>query len=189
MQKTEDDEFYPFFQTMHHGQIMLTYKGSINFELVDSFLSSIESKINFLEENVRTRKTVMNVLVECLQNSVHHSDSIPVSAENIEPEKLTLLLVTTNKSGYRIYTGNPVRNEKVAGLREWLEKINLLSPEELREAYIKVLDNGEFSEKGTAGLGFIDIARKTGQKLEYSFADVDNNFSIFSYVINVPRRR
>lgn len=182
------DEFSALYQTMHNGQVLLTYKGIINFELVNSLLAAIEPKITFHEDDLRTRKAVMNVLVECLQNSAHHGDSIPASKEYQELGKLTLLLVTKTKNGYKVYTGNPVRKEKVSELRDWLETINVLSPEELRAAYKKILDKGEFSEKGTAGLGFLDIARKTGQRLEYSFAEVSSDFSIFSYTINIPQK-
>jgi hypothetical protein len=35
------------------------------------------------------------------------------------------------------------------------------------------------SEKGGAGLGFIDIARKTGNPLEYHFEPIDEKNSFF----------
>ena len=41
------------------------------------------------------------------------------------------------------------------------------------------------SLKGGGGLGMIDIARKTGQKLEYDFLKVDDKFSFFTLNIKV----
>ena len=45
--------------------------------------------------------------------------------------------------------------------------------------YQKILSDGERSSKGTAGLGMIDIARKSGNKLEYEFVDVNEYYDFF----------
>ena len=41
------------------------------------------------------------------------------------------------------------------------------------------------SLKGGGGLGMIDIARKIGQKLHYSFMIIDDKYSFFSLNIKV----
>ena len=57
--------------------------------------------------------------------------------------------------------------------------------EELKDYYKQVLNNGEMSLKGGGGLGMIDIARKTGQKLHYNFQNIDNKVSFFSLNIKI----
>ena len=44
---------------------------------------------------------------------------------------------------------------------------------------------GELSSKGGAGLGLIDIAKKTGNKFEYHFLPIDDNFSFFILISKV----
>jgi hypothetical protein len=51
-----------------------------------------------------------------------------------------------------------------------------------------VLNNGEMSLKGGGGLGMIDIARKTGEKLEYNFLEIDNKVSFFTLNIKVTQQ-
>lgn len=75
----------------------------------------------------------------------------------------------------------------MAGLKKRLDDINLLSKEELKEYYKAVLNNGEMSLKGGGGLGMIDIARKTGEKLNFNFAPVDDKFSFFSLNIKISQ--
>jgi hypothetical protein len=43
------------------------------------------------------------------------------------------------------------------------------------------------SAKGGGGLGMIDIARKSGKKLDYSFINVDKHFSFFSLIVNIAQ--
>src|SRR5437763_1577548 len=42
-----------------------------------------------------------------------------------------------------------------------------------------MLSNSEFSSKGGAGLGLIKMARKTGNKLDYDFLQIDNHHCYF----------
>ena len=89
---------------------------------------------------------------------------------------------------YSIFTGNHILNENINGLKARLDEVNSLSKEELKEYYKKVLNNGEMSLKGGGGLGMIDIARKTGEKLEYDFLEIDNKVSFFTLNIIVSQQ-
>ena len=60
-----------------------------------------------------------------------------------------------------------------------------MDKEELREYYQLSLNNSMVSNKGTAGLGMIDIARKSGNKLEYEFLEIDKDFSFFSLNVKI----
>jgi len=82
-------------------------------------------------------------------------------------------------------TGNYIKNDKVSGFKSKLDKINSLSHDELKTYYKEMLNNEQMSEKGGAGLGMIDIARKTGEKLKYNFVELANGYSFFSLNIKV----
>ena len=94
-------------------------------------------------------------------------------------------MVIRNEDTYYVQTGNYIDKSIVNQLQERLEKINSLDKEGLREYYRETLDNGSVSSKGTAGLGMIDIARKSGNKLEYEFLEVDEEFSFFSLNVKI----
>ena len=60
---------------------------------------------------------------------------------------------------------------------------------QLKSYYKEVLNNGEMSAKGGGGLGMIDIARKSGRKLEYRFDPIDDSFSFFSLHVKVAQNK
>ena len=62
---------------------------------------------------------------------------------------------------------------------------NALDKDGLRSYYKEVLDNGQYSVHGGGGLGMIDIARKSGNKLEYDFSDVNDDFGLYILKIKV----
>ena len=84
-----------------------------------------------------------------------------------------------------IITGNYIDNAKVESFKENIDKINGMTEEELKKHYRESLSNNELSHKGGAGLGMIDIARKSGHKLEYRFDQVNDNISFFSLIVKI----
>lgn len=168
---------------MERNQIMLSFKGDITSELLTSVLQIMESKMDNLQEEPKIKKKVYNVLVECLQNLYHHMDD----ENGTETIKSAIFMIGKVEGQYNIITGNYIKVDNVSGLKKRLDDINALSKEELKDYYKEVLNNGEMSMKGGGGLGMIDIARKTGQKLNYNFMPVDDKFSFFSLNIKVAQ--
>lgn len=177
-------DIYDFYEKMEDGKIILSFKGEITSDLLTSILKILESKLANIGDEPKLRKKVYNVLVEVLQNIYHHNDG--VRAETKSDQKSAIFLVGRNDySDYRIITGNYILNNNVESFKSKLDKINSLSKEELKEFYLDILNNDEYSGKGGGGLGMIDIARKSGQKIGYSFQKVDEEFSFFSLIITV----
>jgi hypothetical protein len=178
-------DIYDFYDKMERNNIMLSFKGDITSELLTSILQIMESKLDNLQEEPKIKKKVYNVLVECLQNLYHHMDE--VAPEQNDVIRSAIFMIGKLDNQYNIITGNYIKKENVAGLKKRLDDINLLSKEELKEYYKSVLNNGEMSMKGGGGLGMIDIARKTGEKLNFSFAPVDDTFSFFTLNIKISQ--
>ncbi len=68
-----------------------------------------------------------------------------------------------------------------------LEHINTLDKEGLKGYYKELIKSSEISDKGGAGLGFVDIARKSGQKLEFDFEKVNEEYSFFSFKTKISK--
>lgn len=176
-------EYNEFYRQLHSESIMLTYKGEINSKMASAIMETVEPRLNLLEPDLRVRKRLYNIFLECIQNIVHHQ----VSKSSIMDGQPTLVLLTAEEHAYCIRTGNTVSNDLIHELKEWLDVINTLSPDELKISHLKILDRGDFSNRGTAGLGFIDIARRSGQQLRYAFERLNESYSIFSFLVTVPR--
>jgi len=165
------------YAQMHKGDIIVAYKGTINADVIADTLGLVETKLDDLLEHSLVRKKLYNVLVECLQNLYHHVDSVQVSDSS---QNFGAFVLSRTDTGYRISTGNMVKSDKSLILKEKIDKINSLSKDELKDFYKFVLNNQTFSEKGGGGLGLIDMARKTGNKLEYQFSSFNPEFDFFN---------
>lgn len=181
------NDIFELYQTMERENILLSFKGVVTSELLTSVLSIMESKMDYMEESPKTKKKVFNVLVECLQNLYHHIDSGDDSQRNIEQieAKSALFMISKKDDNFVIQTGNYVDIESANDLESKLVLINGMDKDELKKYYQDVLSNGLISEKGTAGLGMIDIARKSGNKLEYLFLPINEHNKFFCLTIKI----
>jgi hypothetical protein len=66
-----------------------------------------------------------------------------------------------------------------------LETVNNLEMPELKDYYNNIISNTEISERGGAGLGLVDMAIKSGNKLRYNVYEYDNEKSLFTLNITL----
>jgi hypothetical protein len=168
-----------YLSDQSNGNIILFYKGNVDSDVINHVLDTVEDKMVEVNEQSKLRKKIYNVLVESLQNLYHHVDRVPEDFEDQTSEKFGLLVVKKVDSGYKIITGNFVQTENVEKLEEKIKRINRSSHEELKELYKFILNHQRISAKGGGGLGLVDIARKTGNKLEYTFKEYNDKYSFF----------
>ena len=62
-----------------------------------------------------------------------------------------------------------------------------MEKDELRSFYKEILDNGSYSNKGTAGLGIVDIVRKSGQPLRCRFDFSNDKYCFATLETRIPR--
>ncbi len=162
------------------GEVVLEYSGSITSDVIDKALEEMESQLNLKQETNQIRKKVFNVFVECLQNMYHHIDSLPALSETVGNDSFGAVILSKEKTSYRISTGNFIRSEQVTQIKDRIDQVNSLSEIELRMLYRDILNNNEISVKGGGGLGMLDIVRKAGNKLEYYFYPYSNDLVFFA---------
>ncbi|GAB4449588.1 MAG: hypothetical protein Fur0028_04870 [Bacteroidales bacterium] len=169
------------FFLMHDYHLGYIYKGVFTQDVTDTILSLTENKLEKQEESSKTKKRVYNILVEALQNVTRHQ----ASDNQVDPQHDSLFLIQKMNNRYVITTGNIAQTKNIPYLQSLIDKINTLNKDELKEYYKTVLEEGTISDKGGAGLGLIDMARKAGNKLIYKFVPLSGDLSYF-YLCTVP---
>lgn len=181
------DRIHDLYDELERQRVMISFKGSLTEDLITALLALVERKMQAIEPDQRVRKRVFNVVTECLQNLFHHNAHLKVAdglaMQTREPHGV--VMIAQNVQGYSVLTGNFMAATEVDHLQEHLDRINALGPDELRDLYRETLADGQFSTKGGGGLGMIDIARKSGGKLEYGFVPYDKDNAFFSLNVNV----
>lgn len=151
------------------------YRGEFTQNLQQHILSLAEKNIDRDRISGKIKKRIFHIMVESIQNISRHGDA----KENSEEITGSFFSIQKQNKWYYITTGNIIENNKIDDLKSKLDKINSLDSEELDVFYRAVLGNGQLSNKGGAGLGLIEMVRKSGNKLSYQIEKVDDEISYF----------
>ncbi len=171
------DIVYNLFSNLHNDNLSFIYQGNFNDEITERIIDISETNIMNMHEQGKINNKVSFLLAECFQNVIRHGENI--NAQNKSATTSGIFITRNIGKSYYISSANLIENKFVRVLKSKINQINNLSPEKLKEMYIKMLTKNEFSNKGGAGLGLIEMARKSGQKLDFEFETVDKENSFF----------
>jgi len=176
---------YEIQKIMSSKNLMLVYEGEFTQEITKSVLSMTERNLESVGEESNIKRKVFNVMVECLQNICKHADAFEAASKE---ERGAVFMIGREEGGsYAITSGNFIMNDQIDKLRSKLEHINTLDKEGLKGYYKELIKSSEISDKGGAGLGFVDIARKSGQKLDFDFERINDAYSFFSFKTKISK--
>lgn len=171
-----NETVYKLYNNLHKDNLSFIYQGSFSDEITTRIIDISETNISSQHEQVKISNKVSFLLAECFQNVIRHGEA---SLRKLAAENTGVFITRNIGKSYYISSANLIENSEVDSLRYKLEQINKLTQEELKQLYINILANNEMSSKGGAGLGLIEMARKSGQKLDFDFEYVNELFSYF----------
>lgn len=155
--------------------MVLQYSGKATTMQIDTLLELLEKMIinDGLPNSLRRR--LYSVAMESLQNlSSHVPDQLldTVSDTSINPMYIRFYFEGQNGK-FRIETSNYLLRNNLDTLTKKLDYINSLDDIAKKEYYNYLIKNLPFSDKGGAGLGLVDIARKSKQPIRYKVVDTN----------------
>jgi len=157
---------------MMKERLMFVYRGVVTQDNSLPLLMLLEKEMENSEFGFVGRKRLFMFVLESLQNVSRHSDN------NIH-SNMSLVVYSKLDKGYTVTTGNVISSSNIDDLKRRLDEINNLEAEKMRSVYRHMLNTSELSSKGGAGLGLIEMAKKTGNKLDYDFIHLDDDSYYF----------
>lgn len=172
---------FDLYRQMNHYSLSYIYRGGFSIDLSNKILSLAETNMQNSSESTVTKKKVYFIMLESLQNITRHQG---VKTEE-KVDNSSFFVIQRLVNDYYISSGNIVENKNIESLKSKLSKVNSLDKDSLKEYHKEILANGELSSKGGAGLGLIEMARKSGNKLAYDFKPINEDLSHFYFQIKV----
>lgn len=123
------------------------------------------------------------LLVELYQNIVRHRSS--VSHTLMQGAGRSLFLIRSNTNGQEVTSMNPIPANEQALLHEQLKALEGLGPESLKERYLESLQKESRTQRGGAGLGLIEMARRSGQPLHHYMAQINADHLLFTLQVRL----
>ncbi len=164
-------------------RIIVSHFGEFTQDLVNSISGSVEESLKEAGDKKGIVKRIFSILIEGLQNIRLHGEKDP------DGQQTSFIVITQDEKEYGIITGNLVRKPNLEIITENLENINQKDRDQLKEYYMEVLTNGMISSRGGAGLGFITMAMKSKNKLDYQIDEIDDELSCLTITTRIKRKK
>ena len=160
------------------------YKGKFTFERIGILLNELKNKRASYRIDPVQYKKLLTLMIEILENVLKYSDQFELFVLD-HPDYQPAFELNLGSDGFILTSRNPVRDKDIKDITGRIDRINTSSEDELKKIYRDTITNGIFTEKGGAGLGFIEMAKITTNKLAYSFKSIDKGFSYFEVTLHI----
>ncbi|TAF34255.1 MAG: hypothetical protein EAZ67_04445 [Cytophagales bacterium] len=171
----------PFQEQLQNGNISMAFRGGMSQEI----LSLMGWSLRRAETNTVVSRRLFGMIIELSQNILHYSAEREYSEYDQKEIGCGIITISKEDKQYIINAGNYITHDKVSRITSRCEHINSLTPEELK-AYYKAQRRLPHADGGTgANIGFIDMVRKSGNKIAFNFYDSPERPDCCFFVLTV----
>jgi len=168
---------------MSASGIFLDYRGPVDLQVIELLLKKLKKTKEFAGLNKTTAKRAYAIVVECLENIARHS--VKKFPENHKFQ--SFILVEEKNDKIVIRAGNPIEEVERKKLTKKLTHINQMEHEVLTGMYENMINKEPLDFENGAGLGFIILRLKSGNKIDFSFNNINKDISDFNIDISINK--
>lgn len=170
---------------MAESEVIIKYNGPLSFDTIGNLLNTLKDETEARGISMVTYKKILSVMIEALENIFKYTDKF-VSEASLFPKYYPDIVLEKKETYFYFRCSNPVQNKDIEHLKSRIDRVNQLDREALKELYRQTIQDGQFTQKGGAGLGFIEIAKVTGEKIQYEFTPINEVFSFYTCTVPIP---
>ncbi len=168
--------------TMQDKGVMFCFSGFMTESILTGIAGAVRQKLEVEDADRKTVMGLFSIFVELVQNVIRYSAEKDGVEEGDKLIDLRYGVITVGRrdDSYFVSCGNMISNKDVDRLSTGLQKILELDRDGLKALYTEVLKGPTPETSKGAGVGFIEIARRSPNGFEYGFEKVDDERTFFA---------
>lgn len=171
------------YNLLEKDALSLLYLGDESDQMTDKLIRINNENLKVQQQGQLGRKMAF-LIAESFQNIVRHHQPVHTDGDLELPN---MFMLRHKQDTITISSANRMAESKVNDLEYQLNHLNTLTQAQLRKHYLNVLPDNSRTEGGGAGLGLIEMARKTGQPFSYNFVPLNgsNQMAMFYFQLRL----
>lgn len=172
-------------EVMNDEGIIFSFSGMISQSLTEFMIETAAKQFEADGHNKMMIKSVFLISIEMLQNVMSYSKQKLIKEGNRYTSPGILIVGFDEKAQkYYVTTSNEIGQEDKKKVSTKIDFINSLDQKEQRKLLREKLKTAEDKHDRGAGVGFIEIAKRSSEKLQYDFETIDGKiyFHVLAYV-------
>lgn len=153
-------------------KVVVSFHGEMDQDRVSMLSYTAEHQLETQGARRTSIKKIFNILIELLQNVLLHSATPEIG-------KPFYFVLAENMDEYVAICANVVNKEAAKKIESTLNEIKKMNEKQLKNHYLEVLSNDQYSAKGGAGLGLITVALKCNNNFTFECIPVNDKVSLF----------
>ncbi len=170
-----------YYNDMNKSRILMTFKGAISQELLVELGTLVRNQLQHDDKIQR----IFAVFVEMAQNILHYSAEKDLLQHIGKEVGVGVIVISEQEEMYSISSGNAVTKADAEHLEAQCRHLNTLTKDELKKLYQERRKQVPPEGSKGAGLGFIDMARKSDKPFEFSLQPLTDDLSFFTLNVSI----
>jgi hypothetical protein len=159
-------------------EVIIHFKGQLHFDNIGELIHMLKDKMRVRKISYAVYKKILMLMIELLENIIRYRENYEGNLNIIQnyPPEFT---IGYEDNTYYVESSNAILKNDKNLLEKRLAEVNSLDKSKIRDLYKATITDGKFSEKGGAGLGIIEMAKMSDEKLSFTFSDIDKDFAYY----------
>ena len=171
-------DLFALREHFNRSHILLCFNGPISRSLIEEIGNALKNYLQADNAHPSAAMDVFSTYIEMTQNIRHYATRLGYGEQD---SSATVVVARDEDGHYLVQAGNLVEQADGARLVEQVAHLATLDKTELKAAYKTQLRQPRDQDASTgAGLGLIDIARKSAKALQADLSHLDDGRCFFS---------
>lgn len=166
-------------------RLSFVYSGNFHDEHSARLIAMGEEFLDQEGSSRTVRGKLAFIMVEAYQNIVRHRAPLPEPQRSGDGRSMFLLRCSATEQ--EVTTMDPVGEADAIRLRTDLDRLGQLDQKEMKQDFLRGLQSEQRSDRGGAGLGLLEMARRSGNPLRHAFAPIDTEHQLFTLQVLLGR--
>ncbi|PID28593.1 MAG: hypothetical protein CSB55_04480 [Candidatus Cloacimonadota bacterium] len=184
----DSKELYSLYSQKNLSDTMMFFKGSISEYILSGMTECLIANLYDKTEKGESKK-ILSVFIELAQNINRYSID-RIQEHNEEPAKdigVGIIVFNQTRDNYIMIAGNAVSREMSDKLKKHFIFLKSLNEEELKQLRKNKLKNKSKTREKGAGVGLVDIMRKT-DNFDFNINNINDNEYFVNFRASFKKR-
>jgi len=162
--------------------IMMCFNGPLSHSIIEEMGTAV---INYLEAEELARMAVQDVFATYIEMAQNVRNYQLLKKLQTGDTGTATILIANKDDKYAVTSGNVIMNSDIDPLVSRINNINGLEPDALKKLIKQQLRSERPPGATGAGIGLMEMAKRSSSRLEYSMRDINDQCSFFTLKVQI----